>query len=90
MLLFAKMTYKTLSFMLVEEILGHGDFCSDNYNIAGTPNLNSNSNSSLKVAVNLYVFFIVVFFSGWKLQRCLGSNFTTICPRVPSSRTLRL
>ena len=70
--------------------LDHGDFCSENYNIAGTPNLNSNSNSNLKVAVNLYVFFIVVFFSGWKLQRCLGSNCTTICPRVPSSRTLRL
>ena len=67
--------------------LDHGDFCSENYNIAGTPNLNSksNSNSNLKVAVNLYVFF-VVFFSGWKLQRCLGSNCTTICPRVPNKK----
>jgi len=72
--------------------LDHGDFCSENYNIAGTPNLNSksNSNSNLKVAVNLYVFVLLFFFSGWKLQRCLGSNCTTICPRVPSSRTLRL
>ena len=43
--------------------LDHGDFCSENYNIAGTPNLNSksNSNSNLKVAVNLYVFFVVFF-----------------------------
>ena len=41
--------------------LDHGDFCSENYNIAGTPNLNSNSNSNLKVAVNLYVFFFVFF-----------------------------
>ena len=41
--------------------LDHGDFCSENYNIAGTPNLNSNSNSNsnLKVAVNLYVVFVV-------------------------------
>ncbi len=40
--------------------LDHGDFCSENYNIAGTPNLNSNSNSNsnLKVAVNLYVFLL--------------------------------
>ena len=43
--------------------LDHGDFCSENYNIAGTPNLNSNSNSNsnLKVAVNLYVFFCCFF-----------------------------
>ena len=46
--------------------LDHGEFCSDNYNIAGTPNLNSksNSNSNLKVAVNLYVFFCCFFSAG--------------------------
>ena len=71
MLFFAKMTYKTLSFMLVEEILGHGDFCSDNYNIAGTPNLNSNSNSNLKVAVNLYVFFCCFFSAGGNYKGAL-------------------
>ena len=55
--------------MLVEEILGHGDFCSDNYNIAGTPNLNSNSN--LKVAVNLYVFLLLCFSAGGNYKGAL-------------------
>ena len=57
--------------------LDHGDFCSENYNIAGTPNLNSNSNSNsnLKVAVNLYVFFIVVFFSA-------GGNYKGALDRI--------
>ena len=53
--------------------LDHGDFCSENYNIAGTPNLNSNSNSNsnLKVAVNLYVFLLLFFSAGGNYKGAL-------------------
>ena len=54
--------------------LDHGDFCSENYNIAGTPNLNSNSNSNLKVAINLY-FFLLFFFSA-------GGNYKGALDRI--------
>ena len=67
--------------------LDHGDFCSENYNIAGTPNLNSksNSNSNLKVAVNLYDFFLLFFFQRGEITKVpwieLNTKKNKKCPK---------